>query len=201
MLECLNPAERTYAKGEFIFESEENVTTLGAVLEGSVHIVTDDYSGNRRIVARAERGEMFASAPVCAGVTAMPYGAVAAENSRVLRIEYSRVLHACANACERHTRMIENMVLALARENVELTAKLRHITRRTTREKLLSYLTEQAKTRGAALFDIPFNRQELADYLAVERSKMSYELSRLKAEGVIDYRKNHFEMIGGRAAR
>jgi CRP-like cAMP-binding protein len=72
---------------------------------------------------------------------------------------------------------------------------MEHITKRTTREKLLSYLSEQSRLHGSREFSVPFDRQGLADYLSVERSALSAEMSRLKSEGVINYRKSHFELL------
>jgi CRP-like cAMP-binding protein len=94
-----------------------------------------------------------------------------------------------------HTLLIRNMIGVFARKNIMLAGKMEHISKRTTREKLLSYLTEQSELRKSRSFAIPFNRQELADYLSVERSALSAEMSRLKTEGIINYRKSHFELL------
>jgi CRP-like cAMP-binding protein len=100
----------------------------------------------------------------------------------------------CTSACAFHSKLIRNMVSILAQKNLMMSAKMEHITKRTIRDKLLSYLMEQSRQKNSKTFDIPYNRQELADYLSVERSALSAEMSKLKAEGVIDYRKNHFEL-------
>ena len=119
----------------------------------------------------------------------------AAADSDVLLIDVKKILVTCPTACPFHTRLIENLMAILARKNIMLGAKIRHLSRRSTRDKLLSYLSEQAREAGSRFFIIPFNRQELADYLCVDRSAMSSELSKLKAEGVLDYEKNEFTFL------
>jgi CRP-like cAMP-binding protein len=110
-------------------------------------------------------------------------------------IDFQRIIATCTSACVFHTLLIRNMIGVFARKNMMLVGKMEHITKRTTRDKLLSYLSEQARLHNSNSFEIPFDRQELADYLSVERSALSAEMSRLKADGVINYRKNHFELL------
>ncbi len=122
----------------------------------------------------------------------MPFSVEAAADSDVLLIDVKRILTTCPTACRFHSRLIENLMAILARKNILLGAKIRHLSRRSTRDKLLSYLSEQAREAGSRSFTIPFNRQELADSLCVDRSAMSSELSKLKPRAVLDYEKNSF---------
>jgi CRP-like cAMP-binding protein len=87
------------------------------------------------------------------------------------------------------------MVRLLSYKNLELMKKINHITKRSTREKLLSYLSAEAKKQGSKSFLIPFDRQQLADYLCVERSAMSSELSKMRSEGLLEYQKSFFTLI------
>jgi CRP-like cAMP-binding protein len=141
---------------------------------------------------------MFAEAVVCGGTGVLPVTVISAADTSVCFADFRRVITLCSSACVFHTLLIRNLIGVFARKNMMFAGKMEHITKRTTREKLLSYLSEQSGLRASRGFDIPFDRQELADYLSVERSALSAEMSRLKADGIIDYRKNHFELLGGR---
>jgi len=194
MLNCLSAREARYKKGAYIFSAEDEATCAGIVAAGSVHVIKEDYWGNRAILAQVPAGGLFAESFSCAGVKTLPVSVVAAEDAAVLLVDYRRVVATCTNACAFHTALIANMLRVIAEKNVALTEKLEHVTQRSTRAKLLSYLSEQAKESGSGAFDIPFNRQELADYLSVERSGMSAELCRMRDEGLLEFRKNHFEL-------
>ncbi|GHT00865.1 transcriptional regulator [Synergistales bacterium] len=195
MLSCLGASLRSYAKGETIYFEGDTVTEICVTVRGRVHIVKDDVYGNIFIVTDITPPGMFAEAVVCSGIGRVPVSVIAKEESEILFIDYGRVVTSCSSSCSFHSRLIRNMISILARKNVEMSAKMKHITKRTTKERLLSYLTDKARQESSGVFDIPYNRQELADYLSVERSALSAEMSKLKRDGVIDYRKNHFELL------
>jgi CRP-like cAMP-binding protein len=195
MLGCLDASLRSYRKGETIYFEGDTVTEIGIVISGRLHLEKDDVWGNTYIVTEIAPPDMFAEAVVCSGTPQLPVSVIAKEASEVLFIDYKKIATTCSSACAFHSKLIRNMMSILAQKNVLMQAKMEHITKRTTKEKLLSYLMEQARQKNTKTFDIPYNRQELADYLSVERSALSAEMSKLKAEGVIDYRKNHFELL------
>ena len=103
-----------------------------------------------------------------------------------------RVMDVCPSACAHHSRIIRNLLSELAEKNLRFNEKLTHMGQRTTRAKIMSYLSAEAQRLGKYEFDIPFSRQQLADYLAVERSGLSLELGKMRGEGIIDFRKSHF---------
>jgi CRP-like cAMP-binding protein len=191
LLGCLQAVRRRYKKGEMVFAAGD-APAVGLLQSGAVQVLAEDPMGNRTIISRMEAGDIFGEALACAGAEKMPFSVEAATDSEVMLIDVKRILGTCPTACPFHSRLIENLMAILARKNILLGSKIRHLSRRTTRDKLLSYLTEQAREAGSRSFSIPFNRQELADYLCVDRSAMSSELSRLRAEGVLDYEKNEF---------
>jgi CRP-like cAMP-binding protein len=195
MLTCLNVSVRNVRKGDFVFIEGDPPKRVGVVLSGTLHIVRDDFYGNRRLLTVVEPTELFGEAFACAEADALPVCAFATIDSVVLLADYARIVKSCTNACEFHSRLIQNMLNILANKNIMLTQKLKHVTERTTREKLLSYLAETAKTARSNKFSIQLNRQELADYLAVERSAMSGELSRMAADGLLRYHRNEFELL------
>jgi CRP-like cAMP-binding protein len=195
LLNCLGATAGTFEKNAFIFRVDDAVTSVGVVLSGGVHVLQEDFWGNRVIVARVGPGDLFGEAFSCAGLERLPVSVVAAEKSEVMFLDYRRIIGVCSSACPFHVGLIENMMRILAEKNILLTRKIEHVTRRTTREKLLSWLSEQARAAGSSAFDIPFNRQELAEYLSVDRSAMSGELSKMRKENLLRYERNHFELL------
>lgn len=192
MLGCLSAVKKSYQKGEYIFQRGECITQTAMLLEGCVRIQKEDYWGNLSIVSEISEGEIFGEVYACLGKEAILNDAVAVRQSVVLFLDINKILTTCSAACPYHGRLIQNLLSAIAEKNKILTQKLAHIAKRTTREKLLSYLSEQSLKAGSPSFDIPFNRQQLADFLFVDRSAMSNELCRLRNEGILQFHKNHF---------
>jgi CRP-like cAMP-binding protein len=195
LLSCLSAKDLTFKKGEFLFIAGDSVLNIGIILSGNIQIIKEDYWGNRHILTGLGASEIFAEAFSCAELKRCPVSAVATEDTTVMLIDYKKIITTCPNSCIFHTKLIHNMIGVLAQKNIALTEKMNHLTKKTTGEKLLSYLSEQSRQKNSSTFDIPFNRQELADYLSVDRSAMSYELSKLQKMGVIEFRKNHFELL------
>ena len=195
LLTCLSAAQRSYAKGEPIFIAGDTIHSVGVVLSGGVHITQEDYWGNRTILAHVEPGQLFGEAFSCAEIDSLPVSGVAAEASMVLLLDYARIITTCSHACNFHTQLVKNMLKTIARKNILLTQKMEIVAHRTTKERLLAYLSAQALRAGRNRFTIPFNRQELADYLSVERSAMSTVLSQMQAEGLLRTNKNEFEIF------
>lgn len=195
MLHCLNPLCRDFRRDEIIFRAGDPTDSFGLILSGSALIVQEDYWGNRNIIAHAEKGELFGESFAARPSQPLNAGVVAAENCSVMFLQLHRVLTTCPNSCRHHRRIIENLLAVVSEKNQLLNEKLIHISQRSTRRKLLSYLSAQARKAGSSVFEIPFNRQELADYLSADRSALSAELAKLKAEGLLDYHRNSFKMI------
>lgn len=194
LLEHVRAVEKTYRKGELLLHCGQRAERMGLVLEGSVHIVREDFWGNRSIVGIAAPGEVFAESYALAGAV-LEVSVLAAEQCRVLFLDAGKIASACDCACEFHRTLSGNLLALLAEKNRMLTEKIRHMARRTTREKLLSYLSAQALRAGRGEFDIPLDRQQLADFLAVDRSAMSAELGKLRDAGMLEFHKNHFHLL------
>jgi CRP-like cAMP-binding protein len=171
----------------------DEISSMGIVISGAVHLVRDDFWGNRTIIARVSAGDMFAESFACG--KALPLGAIAVEKTEALFIDAKKISGVCGLACPFHTKILNNMIQELAGKNIVLLNKIQHISQRTTREKLISYLSARAREAGASEFDIPFNREELAEFLSVDRSAMSSELGRMRAGGLLTFRKNHFTLL------
>jgi len=165
------------------------------MLSGSAQIVRVDYYGNRSIVSGIEAAEVFGEAFACAEVGSLPVSVTAAEPCEVMFIDCRHILHTCSNNCGFHQKLIYNLMKCLANKSIMFHQRLEITSRRTTRDKLMAYLAYQARRAGSSTFDIPFDRQELADYLEVDRSGLSAEISKLRAEGVLRSTKKRFELL------
>ena len=193
MLSCLQAVERKYPRGAYIFHTGEEVRALALLVRGTAHIQKEDFWGNRSLLASLAAGDIFAEAYAMPGSGAMRSDVVAVESCTVLLMDVERVLSRCTNSCAFHARLTENL-FALLEKNRILARKVDYLAQRTTRQRLLVYLSEQAQRAGSAEFTIPFNRQQLADFLSVERSAMSAELSRMQAEGLLETERSHFRL-------
>ncbi len=195
MLGCLGAKKITAQKGQLVFREGDEAIYVGIVLTGSVQLVREDYYGNRSIVAHIVPGEVFGETYACAGIPALPISVAADEDSTCLLIDCRRITASCTNACVFHSRMIFNLLRLVANKNLMFDQKIEVTSRRTTREKLMAYLLNQAKLHGSDRFTIPYDRQELADYLEVDRSGLSSEISKLRKEGKLECEKSTFHLL------
>ena len=195
MLTCLGAKVDFYDKKYTVFAEGKPVKYIGIVLSGSVQLVRMDYYGNRSIIGTAGRSEMFAESFACAKTGELPVSVIASEPSEIMLIDSSHILTTCHNGCGFHHKLIYNLMKSLADKTNEFHAKLEITSGRTTRERLMTYLMYMAKKTGSGSFDVPFDRQELADFLEVDRSGLSTEIGKMKKEGIILNRKNHFELL------
>jgi len=195
MLLCLGAWERSFLKGEVILRQHSPADIIGVLLEGRAQVEQTDYWGRRSILTPLEPGDLFAEAFACAQVAALPVSVTATESCRVLMLPCQKLLHACDQSCGFHHQMIDNLMRVIARKNLALHRRAEITSRRTTRDKLLAYLAQQAQENGSSRFVIPFDRQGLADYLGVDRTGLSADISRLRREGVIECRKSEFRLL------
>ena len=194
MLSCLGARLRTYKKGEYVLRQGQRLSDIRVLAEGSLYIQKDDYWGNRSILGHIGVGEIFGEAYASPESGALLNDVVAVENSSVFFFDVKRVITTCSSACRFHTLVVQNLFFAISEKNRSLVQKLDYLSRRTTREKLISYLSEEAKKQNSAYFTIPFNRQQLADYLSVDRSAMSNELCKMRDDGLLEFEKNRFKL-------
>ena len=195
MLGCLDGKITGIPKGNPVFLEGDPAWFVGVVLSGAVQVVRDDYYGNRSVLTVVTPGGLFAEAFACAGLETLPVSAIALQESTVLLLDRQRILTGCSHACSFHSRMIYNLLQGIAQKNLTLTRKIRCMSPKTTREKLMAFLLDQAKQRESAEFVIPYDRQALADYLGVERSAMSAEIGKLKKAGMIESNGSWFRVL------
>lgn len=199
MVKCLAARERHFQKEETVYQAGDIVTDVGIVLFGRVLIENDDIWGNRSILDQAGPGQIFAETYACVPGEKLMVTVTAAEPSGILFLNVGRILKICTSACAFHSKLIRNLLSLAARKNLNLSRRIFHTSAKTIRGRLLSYLSWQAVKAGSREFEIPFNRQQLADYLGVDRSAMSAELGKMKREGLIRTERSHFIMEGAKA--
>lgn len=192
MLSCLKTREQSYKKNEAIYRVGDQVQELGLVLSGSVSIEYDDILGDRTMLDRIGPGKVFAETYACLPGEALMVNVVALESTEVLFINVRHILQICSSACSHHTKLIHNLLSIAAQKNLNLSRRSFHTAPKSIRRRVLSYLSFEAIQQGQQDFHIPFNRQQLADYLNVDRSALSAELSKMQQEGLLTVEKSHF---------
>ena len=195
VLHCVSATVQRKKKDEYILRVGDSTEAMGLVLSGSVLVLQEDLWGHRNIIHRIGPGEYFAEPFAATPGSVLNVSVVADADAEIMLLNMERFLRSCPNACAHHSRMVRNLVSVMARRVLDLNEKLTHMAKRSTREKLLSYLSAESMRQGKLSFDIPYDRQQLADYLSVERAAMSVELSKLQKEGLLKTTRNHFELF------
>lgn len=195
LFSCLGARRVCLGKGESLMRTGEKAERFGVVLSGSLAVATYDMDGKRTLIKLIDAPNSVAIAQALSGVGAMSVDVEAAEDSEVMLLKAARIISPCENACAFHVRLVKNIMHTLAEKTLELNRKIDILSHRATADRLMSYLRVVAKEKGAREFDIPFDRQALADYLCVERSALSDEISRLSKAGIISSRKSHFTLL------
>lgn len=195
MLGCIGYHIRSFEKGAVIAFEAETINHVGVVLTGKVDMVKEDLWGNRTMLVRMGKDEVFGETFACGEDSLSMVTFVAAEDSEVLFLSFCRVMHTCTHACAFHQTLIENMVRIIARKNRELMRKVEVVSKKSLREKILAYLSIQAQQQAAKTFEIPLGRSELAEYLCADRSALTRELAKMQEEGIIDYHRNTFKIL------
>lgn len=194
LLQCLQATERTYQKGETILSEGSITENMGIVLSGMALISCGDIWGNTSVLGHVTPGSVFAEVYACIPGEPLLITVSAAEDTTILFINVGRILSTCTNACPFHTRLARNLLTVCAHKSLQLSQRILHTSSKSIRGRLMSYFSQCAKQAGNSTFQIPYNRQQLADYLGVDRSAMCHELSKMQKEGLISYEKNRFSL-------
>ena len=195
MLTCLGARVHTYDKNSPVFEEGSSPKSIGVILSGAVQTQSIDYYGNKNIISEEHTSDSFCESFACAEIDYVPVSIVSSEPSEIMLIDCSHILHTCEKGCGFHQQLIYNLMKSLAIKNVFFHKRMEITSKRTTRDKLIAYLDLCSRECDSRSFDIPFDRQELADYLEVDRSGLSTEIGKLCREGIIKNQKNHFELL------
>ena len=194
MLDCLNARTANFHRGKYILMAGEETHDIGILLSGLATVYRDDILGNRSVIAVITPFALFAESFVCAGIYTSPVTVEASADSKVLSVAFDKLIRTCPAGCPHHNTLIKNMLHIIARKNLSLNAKIDHLSKKTSRQKLASYLIGQVSQSHSTSFAVSLDRQGLADYLCVNRSALSRELSRISRDGILSYHKNRFEI-------
>lgn len=194
LLDCLNATKRSYKKGEVILSEGSTTENIAIVLSGMAVISCSDIWGNNSILGNVAPGSVFSEVYACIPGQPLLVTVFAAENTTVLFMNVGRVLTTCTNACPFHGRLVRNLLTVCAHKNLQLSRRILHTSSKSIRGRLMSYFSECAKRAGSNSFLVPYNRQQLADYLNVDRSAMCNELSKMQKDGIIEYKRNHISL-------
>ena len=195
VLGCIGYHIGTYQKGDIIAFEAEKIRHVGIVLCGAVDMVKEDIWGNRTMLVRIRKDGLFGETFACGDDPLSVVTFLVSEDAKILFLPFDRAMHSCTMACHFHHRLMENMVRIIANKNRDLMRKVEVVSKRTIREKLLTYLSIQAQQQNSRYVQLPLGRVELAEYLCVDRSALTRELVKMRQDGLIDYDKNCFRIL------
>lgn len=195
LLGCLSAETRNYKKGEIILSEGSITENVGIVLSGMVMISCCDIWGNNSILGNSAPGSIFGEVYACIPGQPMLVTVTATEDSSILFLHVGRILTTCTNTCPFHTRLARNLLTVTAYKSLQLSQRIQNTSSKSVRGRLLSYFSQCAKAAGSKSFLIPYNRQQLADYLNIDRSTMCNELSKMQKEGLIKYERNRILLL------
>lgn len=194
MLQCLGAIHKTFQKSEFIFLEGDKLTQIGVVVKGTVHMLKEDAWGERTILSFIESGELFGESFACGEMNSSCVSFHAATDCEILLLDFRKVFCTCTLSCAFHHRLIENMVAVMAHKNVLLMNKMEIVSKKTIRERLLVWLSQEVQKNGSRRFSSPMGRTDLAAYLCVDRSALSRELANMKRDGLVDFDRDSFDL-------
>ena len=191
---ALHGERRAFEREEFLLRAGEPTKAFGVLLSGGALVRQEDFWGNRNILSSLHPGDCFAETFACLPGAVLNVDVTASQPCEALFLKTERLLSGELFAFAGGHRFFQNFLINLAAKNLRLNEKITHMGRRSTRAKVLSYLSSCARRQGGAEFDVPFSRQQLADYLSVDRSGLSAELCRLRDEGLVEFQRGHFRL-------
>ena len=195
MLSCLQAERKRFEKGAFILREGDRVRSVGLVISGGVNIERDDPWGNRTILGHVDVGQIFAETYACVPGEPLTVNVAAAADSEILFLDVQRMLTVCGNTCAFHGKLVRNLLTVTAEKNLRLSSRMAHIAPKSIRGRVMAYLSELSVRQGGQTVTVPFDRQQMADYLGVERSALSGELSKMRREGILEVHKNVFRIL------
>lgn len=194
MLHCFEAQKMTFHKGETIMTYTDELEKIGIILSGKAHLYTIDYDGNFLLLEYFETDGLFGEL-FTLPLASLEYIVEADSDCEVLFIQYSRIIQPCSNTCHHHTQLIDNLFHLSTRKAQRLSLRINLLGAKSTRQKLLGYLTYMQNKTRSNTFTIEMSLTELAEYLCVDRSSMMRELKALKKEGVLESKGKEFTML------
>lgn len=193
-LVCFGARRITADAGEILVHEGDAATHFGLVVTGAVNVVRYTLDGRERLLAHLGAGEVFGTAFVLGGSDRYFANIIAAQPSTVMMLNGARVLAPCATRCPAHMQLLSRLLTIVARRNSRLAQKIDCLSQKSTAAKLMAYLRQQSEDAGAKTFEIPFTRQQLADYLNVDRASLCTEITRLQKSGRLQTNRRMFTL-------
>ncbi|MCF0144096.1 MAG: Crp/Fnr family transcriptional regulator [Firmicutes bacterium] len=195
MLDCLGATTRTYSRNEYISLINDAIQNVGVVITGQVKMIKEDVWGNSSVLATIDAGGVFGETFTCGSSDVAAVSFMASKDSEIIFLPFEKVMHTCNMTCRFHHRLIENMVAQIADKNMQLMNKMDIVIKKTLRDKIMTYLSNEAEAQQSTYFTVPLGRVELADYLLVDRSALTRELNNMRDDGIIDFDRNTFRIL------
>lgn len=195
LFKCFNAVKKSFFKDEIILEPEQKIDSVIYVSNGCIKIIKDDFNRNKIIIDTIKKGETFAEAVVCSGIKKCPNFVYAQTDATLYFINIEKILNPCTEACLFHKKLLQNLVKSISEKNMFLNQRIELLTKKSLRERILIYLKKQKNKTNDKIFEIPHSREEMAQYLGVNRSALSRELCIMKAQKLIDFHKNSFSIL------
>lgn len=195
VLKCSNAIVEKFRDKKILFEKDAEVNNLGIVIEGELNLISQKYNGARVIVTTLEKNDLFGEALVFSTENFSPYDLVSSGDSKALLIPYRVFSNMCSNNCNYHNQLISNMLTILSDKIVMLNNKMKILNAETLRGRIAVYLLSLHKKSKALIFDMPMNRQELAEFLNVKRPSLSRELSNMQKENIIEVYRSSVKIV------
>lgn len=184
MLKCIGGKIKICNTNETIMSYKEAPYYLYVVLSGTAELATYDYDGNKTVLERFTPDSMFGDM-FFKPLGKDEFSVYATTSCKILYFRYYDAIHLCENVCKRHKTLVDNLFSMLSEKLLHQSEHIEILTKRTTREKLLCYLTHREAEFGSFSFSLPMSLSSLADYIGVDRSAMQREIKRLNDEGII----------------
>ncbi|MFV0314042.1 MAG: Crp/Fnr family transcriptional regulator [Anaerotignum sp.] len=195
LLTCLGHHIRHFKKGELIFLQGETVKHIGVILNGSVSMIKEDLWGTQTLIVHLKSGEIFGETFACGNLRETSVSFLVSTDCAVLILPFHKIIHTCNISCHFHHLLIKNMIQLMSKKNVNLIEKIEITSKKTLREKIMTYLLIQAQHHGCEHFEVPLGRVEMATYLCADRSALTRELTQMRSEGILDFNKNTFHLL------
>lgn len=195
ILGCLDTRLTEYCKNEMVLREGDKISDIGIVLSGHGRSIKEDIAGKTVIVTLLGKGSLIGVLLAASRERKSPVSVQAIDRLSVLFTSFDSMLRKCTKACPKHDRLLRNVLDGIAEKALVLHDRNDCLIKPTVREKVMTFLSRVAKEQKNRTFVIPFDRNAMAEYLNVERSALSRELSRMKKDGLIDFYKDNFKLL------
>jgi len=195
LLDCIEAKYVNYKKDKLIIEEGSITSNFGIILSGKARSIKWDKTGRLIIITLIEKGGVIGVIIAAAEDQCSPVSVQATEDSLVMLIPFSKIISRCDKNCQKHEKLLKNYIKSVAEKGLELHERINCLLEPTVRKKILTYLSRISKEKANLTFTIPINRNAMAEYLNVERSALSRELSKMQKDGVLEYHGNSFKLI------